>query len=74
MPKYPVAKPRETIKAIKKAGFAVDHVTGSHYVLFNEDKSLRVTIAYHNKPIKRKTLKSILEQARLSIEEFNKLR
>ena len=73
MPKLPVVKPREAIKAIKRAGFEVDHTSGSHYILYNQDKSLRVSIPYHNKPLKRKTLTSILKEADLSVEEFKKL-
>lgn len=73
MPKIPVVKPTLVIKAIKKAGFYTDHISGSHYVLYCRSRSLRVTIPYHNKPLKRKTLINILKQANLSIEEFKKL-
>jgi len=30
----------------------------------------RVTVAYHNRDLKRKTLTSIIEQSGLSVEEF----
>lgn len=73
MPKIPVVKPKEIIKVLKKKGFAVDHISGSHYIMYNADKTLRTTVAYHNKPIKRKTLKSILESANISVEELKKL-
>lgn len=73
MSKLPVVKPREALKAVKKCGFVVDHTTGSHYTLYNADKSRRVSIAYHNKPLKRKTLTSIIKQAGLSVEEFKEL-
>lgn len=73
MTKLPVAKPKQVIKAIKKAGFYIDHVTGSHYILYSYDKKLRVSIPFHNKPLKRKTLKNILEQAHLSVKELKEL-
>lgn len=73
MPKPPVVKPREIIKALKKKGFVIDHISGSHYVLYNSNKSLRTTIAYHNKPIKRKTVMSILKSAQISVDELKKL-
>lgn len=73
MAKLPVVKPKRVIQAIKRAGFYVDHVSGSHYILYNYDKKFRVSVPYHNKPLKRKTLKNILEQARLSVDEFKKL-
>lgn len=73
MPKIPVIKPKEVIKALKKKGFIVDHISGSHYVMYNLNKALRATIAYHNKPIKRKTLMSILKSAEISTDELKKL-
>lgn len=73
MPKPPVVKPKEIIKALKKKGFIVDHISGSHYVMYNVDKTKRAVIAYHNKPIKRKTIMSILKSANISVEELKEL-
>lgn len=73
MPKLPVVKPKEIIKALKKIGFSTDHVSGSHYIMYNQDKTLRASVPYHNKPLKRKTLKNILENAGLSVEELKTL-
>jgi len=73
MPKLPIVKPREVIKAIKKCGFVFDHSVGSHRAFYNTDRSLRVTIAYHNKPIKKGTLSSIIKQAGLTVGEFIEL-
>ncbi|NGZ60700.1 MAG: hypothetical protein CV081_09400, partial [Nitrospira sp. LK265] len=33
---------------------------------------LRVTVAFHNRDLKRRTLESIVEQSGLSVEEFIK--
>lgn len=73
MPKLPIVKPKEAIKAIKKCGFVLDHTTGSHRAFYNSDRTLRVTIAFHNKPIKKGTLSSIIKQAGLTVEEFIEL-
>jgi predicted RNA binding protein YcfA (HicA-like mRNA interferase family) len=73
MPKPPVVKPKDLIKALQRKGFEVDHVSGSHYILYNPYKTLRATIAYHNKPIKRKTVMSILKSANITVEELKKL-
>ena len=73
MPKPPVVKPKEIIKALQKSGFVIDHISSRHYIMYNADKTLRVTIAYHNKPIKRKTVMSILKSAQISVEELKKL-
>lgn len=70
-PALPVIKARDCLKALQRAGFYVDHQTGSHARLFHSTRpELRVTIPIHNKDLPQGTLKSILRQADLSVEEF----
>jgi predicted RNA binding protein YcfA (HicA-like mRNA interferase family) len=66
--KLPALKPKKVIKALERNGFTVHHTTGSHYILKKD--TLRVTVAYHNKDLKPRTLASIIEQAGLTVEEF----
>ena len=73
-PRLPPVTPRKVLQALKRAGFFVHHVEGSHYYLKHPDKpGLRVSVAYHNKDLKRKTLRSIIEQAGLAPEEIRRL-
>ena len=58
---------------LKRAGFYLHHTTGSQYLLKHPKKTdLRVTVPWHNKDLKRKTLESIIEQAGYTIDEFAK--
>jgi predicted RNA binding protein YcfA (HicA-like mRNA interferase family) len=42
-------------------GFFIHHTIGSHHVLKHPDKPLlRETLAWHNKDLKRRTLKTII--------------
>lgn len=69
--RLPPLKPKDIIKALQRAGFVVHHTSGSHYILKHPDKpTLRVTVAYHSKDLKRRTQESIIEQAGLTTEEF----
>jgi predicted RNA binding protein YcfA (HicA-like mRNA interferase family) len=69
--RLPALKPREVIRALQRAGFFVDHVTGSHHILYHPQKPhLRITVAYHGKDLKPQTLRSIIRQAGLTNEEF----
>lgn len=69
--RLPALKPRAVIRALQRAGFFVHHVTGGHYFLKHPDRpNLRVSVAYHSKDLKRRTLESIIEQAGLTAEEF----
>jgi predicted RNA binding protein YcfA (HicA-like mRNA interferase family) len=70
----PSVRPKEAIRALGRAGFFVHHTSGSHYVLKHPGMPhLRVTVPYHNKDLKRKTLASIIDQAGLTPEAFVEL-
>lgn len=69
--RLPALKPRQVIRALQRAGFFIHHSSGSHYILkFPEKPTLRVTIPFHNRDLKRKTLASIIEQAGYTEEQF----
>lgn len=73
MPKLPRAKPIKIIKALQRAGFYIDHIAGSHYILYKDDKSQSpVSIPRHNKDLKLGTLKNILKQAQISVKDLMK--
>ena len=61
----------EVIKALERAGFILVRQKGSHRIYVKN--RLGVTVPYHNKDLKPKTLKHIIKQSGLEIEEFIKL-
>jgi predicted RNA binding protein YcfA (HicA-like mRNA interferase family) len=71
----PVLKPREVVAALLRAGFYIDHQTGSHARLLHHTRAdLHVTVPIHSKDVPPTLLKQrILKQAGLSPEEFLKL-
>jgi predicted RNA binding protein YcfA (HicA-like mRNA interferase family) len=70
----PSLKPREILRVLSSAGFAVHHISGSHYILKQEGRpGRRVTLPWHGRDLKRKTLVSIIDQAGMTVEEFLKL-
>jgi predicted RNA binding protein YcfA (HicA-like mRNA interferase family) len=74
MNRLPPAKPRRVLRALQRAGFVVHHTSGSHYALKHPGKpGARVTLPYHSRDLKRRTLESILDQAGLTHEEFEAL-
>jgi len=73
-PPLPTITPKKIIRALQQGGFVFKRQTGSHRSYIHPDRPGKVvTIAYHNKDLKKGTLKSILRQAELSVEEFIKL-
>jgi len=65
--KYPILKPNEIISALSKRGFTFKSQKGSHAKYTNGNCT--VIIPMHD-TIARGTLKSILIQAKIEIEEF----
>jgi len=69
----PAVRPNEVVAILRKVGYEIDHVTGSHVILYKKG-SLPVTVPKHNRDLKKGTLHHILRTAGLSAEEFLRLR
>jgi predicted RNA binding protein YcfA (HicA-like mRNA interferase family) len=68
----PVIKGRQVIRALGKAGFVVDRIVGSHYILvYPGDAARTVTVPVHsNRDLKPGTLRSIIRQAGFTVDDF----
>jgi len=74
VPKLPRIPSALVIRALKRAHFYKYHQSGSHIQLRHLDKpNLRITMPFHRKDLRPKTLKSIIKQAGLSVEDFLRL-
>ena len=67
MHKLPSASGQKIIKSLNKMGFIVVRQKGSH--VFMQRGEATVTVPLNN-PVKKSTLKSILNQAGISAEEL----
>jgi len=73
MPKLPVIKANKLIRVIQKLGFFEHHRVGSH-VQFKHSDGRRITVAVHKgRDIKKKTLRGIIGDLEISVEEFIKI-
>jgi len=70
-PKIPQLKPKDVSKSLEKLGFVHTRTRGSHYRMKGPNGEM-VTIPIHNRPIFIGTLKSILSQANISIDQLLK--
>jgi predicted RNA binding protein YcfA (HicA-like mRNA interferase family) len=70
--RLPALRAREVVRALERAGFAVSRISGSHCRLIHTGNSARkVTVPLHGSAdIKRGTLRAIIAQAGLTVEEF----
>jgi len=71
--KLPVIPGKELCKKLKKVGYSIDHQTGSHIILRNENPPHRRLTVPDHKEIAKGTLRAIIRQAGLTIVEFKKL-
>ena len=69
--KYPVLPPEKIIKVMKKLGFYRASQKGSHAKYINDETKNIFIIPMHSE-VAKGTLKSILEQADIELEEFMK--
>ncbi|MDJ0580468.1 type II toxin-antitoxin system HicA family toxin [Crocosphaera sp.] len=69
MSKLPAISGKECIKALKKIDFLVYRQHGSHITLIRENPSTQVTIPNH-RTIAKGTLRNIIRQAGLTVDEF----
>jgi predicted RNA binding protein YcfA (HicA-like mRNA interferase family) len=69
MSKLPVISGNECVKALKKIGFTIDRQRGSHIILVCEDPRITISVPDH-KELDRGTLRSIIRQAGLTVDEF----
>ena len=74
MNKLPALSGKELSGILEKAGYVVDHQTGSHIILRNANYPHRRLTVPNHKEIARGTMRSILRQAGLTVEEFNAMR
>ncbi len=75
MTKLPVVTSLEVIRGLKKAGFVFDRQgKGSHEIWYNPATKRRTTVPNHpGVDTPKGTLRAILKEAGLSLEEFLKL-
>lgn len=73
--RLPVAKGREVVRALGKAGLVTGWIAGSHYLLtFPADPTRSVTVPVPpGRDLKPGTLRAVIRQAGLSVEEFTEL-
>jgi predicted RNA binding protein YcfA (HicA-like mRNA interferase family) len=73
VPKLPVVSGVDVIKGLAKIGYELDHQTGSHMILRQrEPPHRRITVPRHRE-IAKGTLRAIIRETGLTVEEFLRL-
>ena len=72
MPKLPVCEGKEAVKAFEKDGWFLARYTDDHFILKKQGKKFLLSVPDHN-PLKKGTLRRLIRDAGLSIDDFIKL-
>ena len=74
-PSLPAVNARQVLAALRRAGFVVDRIVGSHHVMVRPGDARRTgTVPSHGaRDLKPGTLRNIIRQAGLTVEEFRDL-
>jgi predicted RNA binding protein YcfA (HicA-like mRNA interferase family) len=70
MSKLPVVRGADVVSALKRAGFVVVRVTGSHHVMNHPDGRRTVVPVHAGQDIKRGLMRKIIDDAGLTVSEF----
>jgi len=70
MGKLPVVSGKDVCNALQKIGYSIDHQTGSHIILRMENPPHRRLTVPNHKKIAKGTVRAIIRQAGLTVEEF----
>jgi predicted RNA binding protein YcfA (HicA-like mRNA interferase family) len=72
MSRLPGISGRECVRALERAGFYIRRREGSHIVM-RQDTPLAQLVVPDHRELDRGTLRAIIRQAGLSVDEFSKL-
>jgi predicted RNA binding protein YcfA (HicA-like mRNA interferase family) len=72
-PKLPAVTAKELVRVAERLGFAFRRQSGSHAIYIRPNDQARVVIPMHKGELKRKTLHAIIQDLKITIEEFRKM-
>lgn len=69
-PSLPAVRAAELTRALERAGFVLQRQRGSHQIWSHPQLKKRVSVPVHTGDVPKGTLRQILRDAELSVEEF----
>jgi predicted RNA binding protein YcfA (HicA-like mRNA interferase family) len=72
-PKLPTVTPKELVRVAERLGFIFRRQRGSHAIYVRPSDQARIVIPIHGGELKRKTLRAIIQDLKVTVEEFHQL-
>ena len=74
MPKIPIINGERLIKVLKKDGFVLNRISGSHHILIHPTKQISVSVPVHKgKTLGKGITLAIIKDAEITPDDFLKL-
>lgn len=74
MPNIPIVNGIKLIKVLRKKGFLLNRIKGSHHIFTHPEKQITISVPVHKgKTLGRGITLAIIKDAEITIEEFLKL-
>ena len=71
MPKLPRGSGKKHVAAFRRAGWVVNHIEGSHYILIKEGSPVHLSIPVHSgQTLGPGLLRKLIERAGMTLEEY----
>ncbi|MCC6958830.1 MAG: type II toxin-antitoxin system HicA family toxin [Dehalococcoidia bacterium] len=70
MPDLPSLRSRQVVTALERGGFSVARQSGSHVMLFNHRTRRTTVVPVHARDLPMRTLRAIIKQSGLTVDEF----
>jgi predicted RNA binding protein YcfA (HicA-like mRNA interferase family) len=71
--RLPALRPNQVLRALERAGWRVHRQRGSHVSMRKEGVPFLITVPLHRRDLPRGTLRDIIKDAGLTVEEFLEL-
>jgi predicted RNA binding protein YcfA (HicA-like mRNA interferase family) len=68
--KLPVVSGRQAVAALRKAGYEIDHQTGSDIILRHTQAPFRRPVVPNHPEVAKGTLRALVRQAGMTVEDF----
>ncbi len=71
--KLPATTAKDVARVAEQLGFVFRRQSGSHAIYVRQNDQARVVIPMHKGELKRKTLRAIIQDLKISVEEFGSM-
>ena len=72
-PKQPAATAKDVVRVAERLGFVFRRQSGSHAIYVRHSDQARIVVPMHKGELKRKTLRGIIQDLKITVEEFANL-